>query len=128
VNSVQFPDFTREEPYYVIGVGKPDKGLDDVGFYILYREQNAVLPLFSSREKAEEYIKTILRHPGAYMDVMLEGSGIEQPGASEYLQNDQYFIVPVDAEGFAMARSNIDGDAVVLDMGRGENRVVRVGR
>jgi hypothetical protein len=128
VSSAHVPDFNREEPYYVIGIGKPDESLDDVGFYFLYHEQNAVLPLFSSQEKAEEYIKTILRHPSAYMDVMLEGSGIEQPQASEYLQKDQYFIVPVGAEGFALVRSNIDSDAVVLDMGRGENQVIQVGR
>ncbi len=122
------PDFNREEPYYVIGVGNPDESLDHVGFYVLYHEQNAVLPLFSSLEKAEKYIKTILRHPSAYLDVMLEGSGIEQPETSQYLQEDQYFIVPVDAEGFAMVRSNIGSDAVVLDLGRGENRVIKVGR
>jgi hypothetical protein len=128
VNWVHVFDFTREEPYYVIGVGNPEEGLGDVGFYILCHEQNAVLPLFSSQEKAEKYIKTILRHPSAYLDVMLEGSAIEQPEASQYLQKDQYFIVPVDAEGFAMVRSNIDSDAVVLDLGRGENQVIQVGR
>ena len=128
MNSVQIPDFTREEPYYVLGIGNPEEGVDDVSFYILYHEQNVVLPLFSSQEKAEEYIKTILRHPSAYMDVTLEDSGIEQPEASEYLQKDQHFIVPVDAEGFAIVRSNIDSDAVGLDIGCGENQIIQVGR
>ena len=108
MNSVQVPDFTGEEPYYVIGLGNPEEGVDDVSFYILYHKQNVVVALFSSFEKAEEYINTILRHPSAYMDVMLEGKGIEQPEASEYLRKDQYFIVPVDSEGFAIVRSNIE--------------------
>ncbi len=121
------PDFESQEYYFVISVGDPNKGLENVAFYYIeHNNGTKILPLFSSSEKAEKFIERSLTSPSAYMEAF-ESIGIENPKVLESLQRNMYLPVSVNKEGFATALALTETTAFALDPGPGETQVVGIG-
>ena len=115
VTGIHAPDFNKQEYYYVIGTGDPKEGVESVAWYYIEHDKGFdVIPLFSTPERAEGYIKGPLRHPLAYVGV-LESIGISNPKVLESYQDDKYFVAPLDREGVAKLMVLLETTTIVLD-------------
>ena len=109
---------------YIIGVGNTDDW--DAGrgslYFIEGRDAAKYLPVFTTPERIEEYIKTFLP-PKAQME-MLESVPVTH---APTLTEGRFIVMPLNPQGLAMAANLIDADYLIRDPREGaEQEILRV--
>ena len=104
----------EERCMYVIGVGDQEDWEAYRGslYYIEDKYRLRALPVFTSGDRAGEYVRTILDTPEAHMG-MMEGAPVTHV---ESLTAGRFTIMPVEwPEGMAEVAANNDMDYLVRD-------------
>jgi hypothetical protein len=116
------------EHYYIIGVGSSadwEAGRGSL-YYITDADGERALPVFTTPERAWEFVEENLETPEAYMQ-LLESIGAHAETHAAPLADNRYICMPVDSDGLVLAAERMDADYLVRDLRPGlEQEILRL--
>jgi hypothetical protein len=107
---------------HIIAAGGPEDWEAGRGslYYIEDRNGKTALPVFTTAERAEAFVQANFNTPEAHMQ-MLESAGASHASP---LTAGRYMIMPVRAEGIALAARRVDADYLVRDIRPGSQQEI----